>query len=392
MGSDVDILVIGAGACGLAAAIAGHDAGASVAIIEKQDRPGGNSSLSTGSVPAAGSRYQREAGIEDDPERMVRDLMGIARQTDGLELVPRLAGVSAETVEWLVDDVGARIALVTAYKHIGHRCRGCTRPCRGAARISSTTCLRPSKSATSRSRSATAPSALIVEDGAVAGRDRRDRRHAERDPRRARSSSRSTAMPAIRDSSRASAPRSPAPQYFGARGSTGEAVLWGEALGAGLAQYGAYQGYAAVADPHGSLLSWTTIEKGGIHDRRRCASASATRAWDIPAIRRMCWRRASPAMRSSTRRSSTSPQREEEFVELVEIRRLEARRDTRRRSRRFSGSKRRPLADERRRLQPGGARGEPRMRSAARDFGLAPLTGPSTSAASCRGSFTRRAA
>ena len=41
-------------------------------------------------------------------------------------------------------------------------------------------------------------------------------------------------------------------------------MLWGEALGAALANIGAYQGYAAVADPHGSLLSWTTIEKGGI--------------------------------------------------------------------------------------------------------------------------------
>ena len=53
-------------------------------------------------------------------------------------------------------------------------------------------------------------------------------------------------------------------QYFGARGSTGEAVLWGEQLGAALGNIGAYQGYAAVSDPHGSLLSWTTIEKGGI--------------------------------------------------------------------------------------------------------------------------------
>ncbi|MBV8837419.1 MAG: FAD-binding protein, partial [Alphaproteobacteria bacterium] len=52
-------------------------------------------------------------------------------------------------------------------------------------------------------------------------------------------------------------------QYFGARGSTGEAVLWGEELGAALGNIGAYQGYAAVSDPHGSLLSWTTIEKGG---------------------------------------------------------------------------------------------------------------------------------
>lgn len=53
-------------------------------------------------------------------------------------------------------------------------------------------------------------------------------------------------------------------EYFGARGSEGEAVLWGEKLGAAFSNIGAYQGYAAVAYPHGSLLSWTTIEKGGI--------------------------------------------------------------------------------------------------------------------------------
>jgi fumarate reductase flavoprotein subunit len=51
--------------------------------------------------------------------------------------------------------------------------------------------------------------------------------------------------------------------YFGALGSTGEAAIWGEEIGAGLSNMSAYQGYAAVAHPHGSLLSWTTIEKGG---------------------------------------------------------------------------------------------------------------------------------
>ena len=38
----------------------------------------------------------------------------------------------------------------------------------------------------------------------------------------------------------------------------------GRSSGAALGNIGAYQGYAAVSDPHGSLLSWTTIEKGGI--------------------------------------------------------------------------------------------------------------------------------
>src|SRR3569832_1944025 len=117
---DVDVLVIGAGACGLAAAIAAHDAGASVAIVEKQERPGGNSSLSTGSVPAAGTRFQREAGIADSVERFTADLMRTGGATDCPDLVRRLAATSAQTVEWLADAVGARIVLITAYKHVGH--------------------------------------------------------------------------------------------------------------------------------------------------------------------------------------------------------------------------------------------------------------------------------
>src|SRR6478609_3692658 len=117
---DVDVLVIGAGACGLAAAIAAHDAGANVAIIEKLDRPGGNSALSTGSVPAADTRFQREAGIDDSTERFVEDLIRKGGPTDCPELLRRLVETSAATVEWLVDTVGARMVLVTAYKHVGH--------------------------------------------------------------------------------------------------------------------------------------------------------------------------------------------------------------------------------------------------------------------------------
>jgi fumarate reductase flavoprotein subunit len=53
--------------------------------------------------------------------------------------------------------------------------------------------------------------------------------------------------------------------YFGAPGSTGEAVSWSEDLGAALANVSAYQGYAAVANPElGLLLSWTTIEMGAV--------------------------------------------------------------------------------------------------------------------------------
>ena len=156
MQTDVDVLVVGAGACGLVAAIAAHDAGVGVAIIEKLDRPGGNSSLSTGSVPAAGTRFQREAGIADSTEQFVADLLRTGGPTDCPDLLRSLVATSAETVEWLVDFVGVRMVLVTAYKMSAIRCRGCTRRCRAAARIWSTIFLLPSKSAAFRSPSAMA--------------------------------------------------------------------------------------------------------------------------------------------------------------------------------------------------------------------------------------------
>jgi len=120
---DVDVLVIGAGACGLAAAIAAHDAGVSVAVMEKMDRP---VALSTGSVLAAATRFQREAGIVDSAEQFVADLTRTGGPTDCPSLVRRLAATSAETVEWLVVTVGARLALATAYKHVGHSAAACT--------------------------------------------------------------------------------------------------------------------------------------------------------------------------------------------------------------------------------------------------------------------------
>jgi len=262
MSEDVDVLIIGAGACGLAAAIAAHDAGASAAVVEKLDRPGGNSSLSTGSVPAAGSRFQHEAGIVDDPETYVRDLMGIAKETDDLELVKRLAAVSAETVEWLVDDVGARIALVTAYKHIGHSVPRLHAPVsrRGQDLVDDLVAAVGKRDVPIAVGNAVRE--LIVEDGAVKGAVI-DAGDGETTIRARKTILAVNGFAGNGELVKRFCPEIAGAQYFGALGSTGEAVIWGEKVGADLANMGAYQGYAAVAHPHGSLLSWTTIEKGG---------------------------------------------------------------------------------------------------------------------------------
>ena len=264
MQRDADVLVVGAGACGLAAAIAAFDAGVSVAVIEKMDRPGGNSALSTGSVPAAATRFQREAGIVDSAEQFAADLMRTGGPTDCPSLVHRLASTSAETVEWLVDTVGARLTLVTAYKHVGHSVPRLHAPVSRRGKDLVDDLLAALAKRDIPLALGNGARDLIVDANGVVGADietisgERQRIFAGKIILAV------NGFAGNRELVARFCPEISGAQYFGARGSTGEAVLWGNELGAALGNIGAYQSYAAVSDPHGSLLSWTTIEKGGI--------------------------------------------------------------------------------------------------------------------------------
>lgn len=264
MSDELDVLIIGAGACGLCAAIQAHDKGLSVALIEKNDRPGGNSALSTGSVPAANSRFQREAGIEDTPETYFRDLMGIAGETEAEQLVRRMTAVSAETVEWLIDDVCCRMELITAYKHIGHSVSRLHAPRSRRGKDLVDDLVAAVERRDIPMAVGNAARSLIVEDGRVVGAlvDSGDGQPQEIRARAVILAS--NGFGNNRALVERYIPEIAGAQYFGALGSDGEAILWGEELGAELLNMEAYQGYAAVADPHGSILSWTTIEKGGV--------------------------------------------------------------------------------------------------------------------------------
>jgi fumarate reductase flavoprotein subunit len=194
---------------------------------------------------------------------MEADLLAISGGTDEPELVKRLSQVSAETVEWLIDMVEARIQLITAYKHIGHTVPRLHAPVSRRGQDLVDDLLAAVEKRGIPLAVGNGVRDLIVEDGAVRGvvvesTGGLEAIHAEK------------VILAVNGYAgnpelvRRFCPEIAGAQYFGSRGSTGEAVLWGERLGAGLSNMGAYQGYAAVADPQGSLLSWTTIEKGGI--------------------------------------------------------------------------------------------------------------------------------
>jgi len=257
--SDLDFLVIGAGACGLAGAIAAHDEGLSVAIVEKRDRPGGNSSLSTGSIPGAGTKYQRAAGIEDSPERMIADLLAVSGHHDADDLTRVMAEQSAPLCEWLIDTLGARMELITAYRHVGHSVERLHAPRsrRGQDLVDDLLGFVSDRGIPLAVGNPV--DGLTSEGGAVTGAVIAGEAVTARKVLLA-----TNGFAANREMVRDYCPEIAGAEYFGALGSTGEAVEWGRRLGAALGNMGAYQGYAAVAYPQGQLLSWTTIEKGGI--------------------------------------------------------------------------------------------------------------------------------
>ena len=81
-----DVVVVGGGGAGLAAAIEARAAGGdrSVVLLEKNDRLGGSTAWSIGSITATGTPHQARRGIADNPEDHWADMTGFAG-----ELAPR---------------------------------------------------------------------------------------------------------------------------------------------------------------------------------------------------------------------------------------------------------------------------------------------------------------
>src|ERR1700679_2208067 len=67
-GLEVDVLVIGSGGPGLTAAIAAHDAGAKVLVVEKTARIGGTTAVSGGVLWVPGNHHMPEVGVADSRE------------------------------------------------------------------------------------------------------------------------------------------------------------------------------------------------------------------------------------------------------------------------------------------------------------------------------------
>lgn len=102
--TEFDVIVVGAGAAGLAAASEAARLGRSVIVIEKNPRTGGMTSWSVGTLTATNTPHQQRAGIRDTPQEHFEDLAlhaGAYAPRDNLALRRILTDHSNEMFEWL---------------------------------------------------------------------------------------------------------------------------------------------------------------------------------------------------------------------------------------------------------------------------------------------------
>lgn len=261
-----DVVVIGAGACGLVAALRACAAGAEVVVVERDATPSGSTAMSSGFVPAPATRFQRKIGVTDDtPARFAADILAKSNGRCDAELAILAAETIGPALEWLADHAGVDWQVLDDFLYPGHSRHRmhCVDERTGAAlharllaaaeatdiaivtearathlyaapdgRITAVGIERPGGT-----RETLGCGALVLASSGFGG-----------DP----------------DLMEAHIPELGKALYYGHTGNTGDAVRWGEALGAGFAHMSGYQGHGSLAHPHAILISWALMMKGAI--------------------------------------------------------------------------------------------------------------------------------
>jgi fumarate reductase flavoprotein subunit len=266
------LLIVGAGAAGLCAALAAKEAGVDAVVIERDAVPSGSTALSAGLVPAAGTRFQRAKGVADSADQLAADIQRKANGEAPAALVETIARGSAPVIEWLTERHAFPFELIENFNYPGH----------SALRMHG----RTGRELIDRLRNAAELSGIVLLTGCIAQtlfaeKDGRLRgiEIVQGDGSRERIGCDALILacngyggnPAL---VRRFIPEMADALYFGHPGNRGDAVLWGERLGAELACLGAYQGHGSVATPHNILITWAVIMEGGFQvnaqSRRFC--------------------------------------------------------------------------------------------------------------------------
>jgi fumarate reductase flavoprotein subunit len=96
-----DVVIVGTGFAGLAAAISAHDEGAHVVLVDKMANPGGNSIISNGSYNAVNPELQHKQGIEDSANLHYQQTLQSGDFKGNSQKIRYIVDHALEGLEWL---------------------------------------------------------------------------------------------------------------------------------------------------------------------------------------------------------------------------------------------------------------------------------------------------
>ena len=252
--AETELVIVGAGGCGLMAAYAAAKRGVEIILLEKDTRTGCNTELASGSIPAYATRFQTAAGVQGTAEQMADDIMrknhGQANRAIVLELCRR----SRDIVNLLVDEVGLPMTLNTDSSRFGFSfLRLHNPPGRSGAPLVQAlhAALRELPNVTFADRT---PGAGLITDeagnviGVMAGEGGVDRISA------GKTILACDGFGANREMLRRFIPEMAEVECIGAGGNTGDGIRWGIAIGAATGHMGGYQGHGFVCPGYGTRL------------------------------------------------------------------------------------------------------------------------------------------
>jgi len=263
--TSVPVVIIGAGACGMTAALTVADAGVEVLVLERDSVPQGSTALSSGMIPACETHIQKAHGVKDTVDAMTTDILSKAHNATDADMVKVLCQESGPAINWLTGTHGVELALVDGFLYPNHSYLRMHAPASrtGADLIGSMT-QAVERAGVDLLTDSTVTDLFADTTGHISGiRFTRPDGTVELlgcsalilacngfggNPEMVKQ-----LIPDMADAN-----------YFGHTGNQGEAIQWGEALGAAMADLGSYQGHGSVAHPHGILISWALMMNGGI--------------------------------------------------------------------------------------------------------------------------------
>jgi fumarate reductase flavoprotein subunit len=266
----VAVAIVGGGACGLTAALMLADAGVVCVVLERDAHASGSTALSSGFIPAPGTRTQRAHGVTDDsPARFAADIQAKAHGRAAQARVDAYTQAIGPALDALEAHHGLKWMLLDGFLYPGHSVhRMHALPQKtGAA-------LMAGLQAAAASAGVPVLTQALVDTLVLDDADRVIGVEYQRPDGQRETLGCDALLLACNGFGgnaamvRALLPEMAEASFGGHVGNDGSAILWGDALGARLCDLGGYQGHGSWVTPQGALMSWAVMMEGGVQINR----------------------------------------------------------------------------------------------------------------------------